>query len=118
MKFLSYAAIMVLFVITSCCSASKTKTDNTMTENTAEYKTMVEDGFTLGTIVASKVEGDCPFVIASEIDGNEVMYDPINLDDSYKKGGMKVWYKYNPLRMMNRCEKANPVSIADIQEMK
>lgn len=87
-------------------------------ETMANSKKMMADGFTLGTVVASTVEGDCPYVISSEIDGNKVLYDPINLDDTYKKDGMKVWYKYNGLRMMNRCEKANPVSLSEIQEMK
>ncbi len=89
-----------------------------MNETTADSNKMMADGFTMGTIVASNIEGDCPYVISSEIDGNKVMYDPINLDDMYKKNGMKVWYKYNGLRMMNRCEKANPVNISEIQAMK
>jgi len=83
-----------------------------------DSKKMMADGYTMGTIVASTAEGDCPFVISSEIDGNAVMYDPINLEETYKQDGMKVWYKFNGLRMMNRCEKANPVNLSEIQEIK
>ena len=78
---------------------------------------MTDAGFTLGTIAASKEEGDCPYVIQSEINGTTVMYDPTNLEEMYKKDGMKVWYKYNGLKMMNRCEKASPIKIAEMQKM-
>ena len=43
------------------------------------------------------------------------MLDPINLEESMKKDGLKVWVTYQGLRMMNRCEKANPVSIVEIE---
>jgi len=46
------------------------------------------------------------------------VYDPINLDESFsafKQDGMKVWFTFAGLRMMNRCEKANPINLIDIQ---
>lgn len=118
MKILKISFILVILMATSCCTSGKTTKNETKTgssELMSNSKKMIADGFTLGTIVASTKEGDCPYVISSEIDGNKVMYDPINLDEMYKKDGMKVWYKYNGLRMMNRCEKANPVSLEDMQ---
>ena len=87
----------------------------TETEMKTESKQMVADGYTMGVIVASTAKDDCPYVIKSELKTGTVMYDPINLDKAYMKDGMKVWYKYNPLRMMNRCEKANPVSLEDMK---
>ena len=77
---------------------------------------MIEDGFKMGTIVASKAEGDCPFTIQMEGEDKPYFLDPINLDESFKKNGQKVWFTFNGLRMMNRCEKANPVSIVEMKK--
>ena len=74
---------------------------------------MMESGFSMATVVASKTEGDCPFTIKME-DGT--LFDPINLEDGFKKHDTKIWVKYSGLRMMNRCVKANPVRIDEIQK--
>ncbi len=77
---------------------------------------MIEEGFIKGIIVTSKVEGDCPITI--QVEGKEGSYflDPINLEDNYKNDGEKIWFKFAGLRRMNRCEKANPISIIEIQK--
>ena len=77
---------------------------------------MIEAGFIKGTIVTSKVEGDCPITI--QVEGKEDAYflDPINLEENYKKDGEKVWFKFEGLRRKNRCNKANPISIIEIQK--
>ena len=116
MKILHLTALLLVVSFTSCCTSNKTTGDAAM-KDSMETKKMVEAGFMMGTIVASTAENDCPYVISSEVDGTAVMYDPTNLEESYKKDGMKIWYKYQPLRMMNRCDKANPVSITEIKNM-
>ena len=116
MTFLKITVLALTFAVASCCSSSKTQKNDAM-EKTANAQTMVANGFTQGTIVVSSGESGCPYIISSEIDGNQVMYDPINLEEAYKKDGMSVWYKFRPLRMMNRCENANPVEISEMKEM-
>jgi hypothetical protein len=118
MKILTTTALLLLFIGTSCCTSGKIKNKDEK-ENTSamSIEKMTEEGFTSGTIVASQEEGDCPFVIKSEVAGSTVMYDPINLEESFKEDGMKIWYKYRGLRMANRCTKANPVSLEEIQKM-
>jgi hypothetical protein len=65
--------------------------------------------------VTSKAEGDCPFAIM--VEAEEPYYlDPINLDESYKVAGEKIWFKFRGLRMMNRCDKASPIEISEIQK--
>ncbi|QIE59591.1 hypothetical protein G5B37_08450 [Rasiella rasia] len=117
MKILHLTAMAALFAFTSCCTSSKTTKGNDSLNSLAESKKMMEDGFMQGTIVASTAENDCPYVIKSEIDGATVMYDPTNLEQGFMKDGMKVWYKYSPLRMMNRCDKASPVNLTEIKAM-
>lgn len=113
-------SILLLFAIVlfTSCSTTKTTAETMEKEEPAvvDSKNMIENGFIRGTIVASTAEGDCPFVI--EVAGRQDNYylDPINLDEVFKKGGEKVWFTYNGLRMMNRCEYATPISIIAMQK--
>ncbi len=114
----TFLALLTLTIL-SCNSSAKTTEEN-VTENTSEMKMeamkMKEAGFMSGTIVYSETEGDCPYTIDVDSDDYKYMFDPINLDESYKKDGMKIWFKFGGLRMANRCVKANPVNILEIQE--
>jgi|SRR5690554_1043381 len=87
------------------------------TEETLDVQDLKHAGYLFGTIVHSELENDCPYTI--QISGNigGVNYlDPVNLEETYKKDGQKVWVKFNGLRRMNRCEKAVPVEITDIKK--
>jgi hypothetical protein len=101
----------------SCCSSTKSNTNSENT-NTAEMETkqMMEEGYKMGVIVTSREEGDCPITIQI-LDEETYLLDPINIAEMYKIiDGDKVWVKYTGLRMMNRCEKANPVSLTEIKK--
>lgn len=106
---------LCLGLLTSCNSNKATSDSENSNIKTSMTETeMLNAGFQSGTIVASKADGDCPYVIKT--DGKEsVMYDPINIEDTFKKDGMKVWFTFRGLRMMNRCTKANPVELVDIK---
>ncbi|KAA3623036.1 MAG: hypothetical protein DWP94_06905 [Flavobacterium sp.] len=109
-------AIATILVI-SCNSASKSAAEGASKDTEAaamEAKKMMEAGFKKAVIVGSKAEGDCPYVLKMEDNNN--MLDPINLEEGMKKDGLKVWVTYQGLRMMNRCVKANPVSIVEIEK--
>lgn len=102
----------------ACKSSEKTATD---TEEKTEVMTNGKDvttgvgnadNMTMGTIVYSDKEGDCEYTIKTN-DGR--MFDPQNMDKAFHKNGMKVQFSFSPLRMMNRCEKANPVSLTTIK---
>lgn len=111
---------LLLFAIVLFMSCSTTKnTEDAMdkTQNTSlETEKMIEKGFLAGIIVSSKKEGECPFTIKVKGDEGAYHLDPINLDESFKKDGQKIWFTYNGLRMMNRCDYANPISIKEIQK--
>lgn len=117
MKYMKTTILIVTLTLFSCCS-KKTTTDGMADTKKSEMASkMMANGFKIGTIVASKAEGDCPYVIQMEGEDKQPYFlDPINLDESYKKDGEKIWFTYAGLRMMNRCLKANPVSIIDMQK--
>ena len=110
MKKIVLGAVIALCVI-SCKNTDQVAKENANKEtkeasfDPSEYKK--------GTIVYSDKEDDCEYTIQLKED---LYYDPIDLEDSFKKDGMIVYFKYRVLRMKNRCLKANPISINEIHE--
>lgn len=84
-------------------------------QNMEEEKKMLAEGYLKGTIIVYSSEGNCPYVIEVAA-ANPYYFDPVNLDEAFKMDGEKIWFKYNGLGMMNRCEKAVPVSLSDIKK--
>lgn len=116
MKFLYISLLLFSMLLFSCNSTSQSVSSTSENTNKMDTEKMIADGFTKGLIVTSKVEGDCPITIQVEGKDGPYYLDPINLEDTYKKEGEKVWFKFGGLRMMNRCLKANPISIIEIQK--
>lgn len=113
--------LAVVFCTAGACKSSENATQEASEEtevmtNGKDITTGVgsADNMTMGTIVYSDKEGDCEYVIKTD-DGR--MFDPINMDKSFYKDGMKVQFTFGPLRMANRCEKANPISLEEIKTM-
>lgn len=97
---------ILLFVIS--CGNSVKKLENNNVE-------MIADGYIKGTILFSDIEGDCVYTIQVE-DNKKLLLDPINLDENFMKNQKKIWFKYTPLKMKNRCDKANPISLIDTKK--
>jgi hypothetical protein len=112
---LSVLAIITLF---SCNSGSKATNGDGPNQEEIEMiaKKMKEAGFYSGTIIYSDKEGDCAYTIDVDSEDYKYLLDPINLEERYQTDGAKIWFKFAGLKMMNRCEKANPVSIVEIQD--
>ncbi|MBA3985218.1 MAG: hypothetical protein H0X63_01230 [Flavobacteriales bacterium] len=107
--------VTMLLVFAVSCNSKKTTTDNPVGVDTNSEAKMLEAGFKKGVLVTSNEEGDCPYTI--KVSGQDNLFDPINLEEAYKSSGMQVWFKFRPLRMANRCEKANPIEITEIQKV-
>ncbi len=112
--------VLAIGLISSC--ASKKGNDITTSEeskiesNMNSKKLMLEEGYSDGIIIASRTEGDCPFVIDINDENYSYFLDPVNLAEDFKTDGQKIWFKFTASRMPNRCEKANPVWIVDIKK--
>lgn len=108
--------IIASLTILMGCGASKNKQQaDSAVDNSKEIKEMTEQGFLMGTIKTYAAEGNCPYVIEVAAE-TPYFFDPINLEESFKQNDTKVWFRFAGLRMMNRCEKANPVSILEMQK--
>jgi hypothetical protein len=116
MNYFNTLTLFLSIILISCNSTNKSVSTISENETQMVSKNMVEEGFTNGTITISKKEGDCPITIKVERKEGAYYLDPINLSEDFQKDGEKVWFKYGGLKMMNRCDKASPVSIIEIQK--
>lgn len=114
---LSYSLFFILFI--ACNSTHKTtenESKKTTTEMTAKTAQMLKSGFLSAEVVESKAEGDCPFTLKLMNGDTPYYLDPINMTENFKINGEKVWVKFSGLRRMNRCDKASPVTITEIEK--
>ena len=118
MKTIKISILLFSVLLFSCNTTNKSVTTNTETEKETQMdaKKMIDAGFLKGVIVTSEKEGDCPITIEVLSSDYSYFLDPINITEEYMKEGEKIWFKFNGLRMMNRCEKANPISLIEIQK--
>ncbi len=117
MTIIKYFLLIAVVFTTVSCSSSKSKekmAEETAKEESKLIDSMMKAGYSQGIIVYSDKEGDCAYTILMEKDAS-LMYDPQNLDPQFQNNGQKVWFTFHPLRMPNRCDKANPVNISDIK---
>lgn len=113
MRFLSLSLLLLLSVI-SCNTANKVTEVKNNSEEQIESKKMITEGFTSGQISISTKENDCTITIKVEGEYGVYYLDPVDLKGDFQTEGEKIWFKYGPLRRMNRCVKANPISIIEI----
>lgn len=113
MKLLSLS-LLLLITTASCNTANKATETKNETEQQMDSKKMIADGYLAGEISISTKEGDCPVTILVEGKSGAYYLDAINLSEDFSEAGEKVWFKFTPLRRMNRCDKANPINITEI----
>ena len=75
------------------------------------------DTFELGRITYLE-NSDCTYIIIDEKTTNK--FDPINFMSAeylqYKKNNLLIYYKYRPLRMVNRCYNIQPIELVAIEK--
>ena len=103
--------ILIVVVTGTILSAScKEVGDQTPDETVA-----TSEGFIDATITGKYSGEGCGFIVAVE-DGKEtLLYDPIVLDEAYKKEGLKVKIKFHTSRIKQEtCLIATPIIIDEI----
>lgn len=100
---------LVTGLVLASCGQKATTEEKAKEETTMSFDTT---GYTSGTIIQSKAEGDCEWTIKLK-DGR--FLDPMTIDKDFMKDGATVWVKFLPQRRMQRCDKANPVDLTEIK---
>lgn len=80
-------------------------------------KQMKHDGFDIGH-VKYQPESNCDYIIINK--DTHVKLDPINIGDKsfifLKNDIQSIYYKYRPLRRMNRCPEATPILLVTVKK--
>lgn len=115
---LKLSAVLFFTIATSCDSAKSTvqeKETNTNAVKEMDTK-LVNEGYVAGTVKYLE-KSECSYILVDE--KLDLKYDPINIDEekfaSFKTDDRKVYFKFLPLRRMNRCNEASPIQLIDIQ---
>jgi len=122
--FIKIITVSMMVFFTSCNSSKETvkeANDNTMDKEQSDGNVMdaqmLKEGFHLGEIQELK-NSKCDYIIIDKT--TDAQLDPINIsEDSYKafkKDAQKIYFKFRPLRMMNRCTDANPIQLTEIKK--
>lgn len=109
---------IVMFCLQSCViNQDKAEAENAATSANSKYikDILLKEGYEPGTVKVLK-DSDCTFVILNE--NTNVYLDPINFNisdfEDFRTNGLNVYFKYKPLRMMNRCTEASPIELISI----
>lgn len=101
--------LLIVFAFSSCKSQK-----STVKKSIEEYQ---KEGYTLGTINPEGKENCTVVITFRDLD---VKYDPVNINDEkfakFKNKKTDIYFKFLPLRRMNRCEGVSPISLIEVIE--
>ena len=76
---------------------------------------MTEKGYTKAVIVDKTGLDGCSFLIQAS---DSVIYEPINMEEKFKKDGLQVYLKFKRTRMATTCMNGQPIIISEIIKVK
>lgn len=97
------------------CSSKKAATETSAPPINKESREeqMLKDGY-IKASVKDNTKSECGFVLTKDPTGE--VFLPINLEDSLKQDGIKIWLKYRPIKPVQAtCIVGMPISIEDIE---
>lgn len=107
--------IMALAIGMFACGATKeTSTDQSKTQ-TKPAETELADGAVRGIVKDMRKTDGCDFVISVDINGEEVLLEPLELDETYKVDGKAVQLIYATSRRASKCMGTMPIMIEKIK---
>jgi hypothetical protein len=128
MRFSIFITLILVSIFQSCNSTKKEIEADDTTSTTTQLKNgidkilderMKKEGYEFG-VVQYLEDSDCSYVIYNE--SSHARLDPFNFISKdfseFKENGLKVYFKYKPLRMMNRCSEASPIELISVIKRK
>ena len=111
--------LLVAVVILQSCVLNQDKVESETQISSKSSKlvkdALLKDGYELG-IVKILDNSSCSFIIYNE--SSQAQLDPVNFNVSeyteFKKNNLKIFFRYKPLRMMNRCNDAAPIELISV----
>jgi hypothetical protein len=120
--------LLITVMILQSCHSTKRELDTDSGKTAPKMTSLVKDSMTKVLEERMKKEGyeigivkylensDCSYVILN--DTTQKKLDAINFDSNefseFKENGLRIFFKYKPLRMMNRCTEAAPIVLISV----
>ena len=79
------------------------------------YKNMKKSGYTFGKVLDKTKTSGCTFVIQIN---DSTIFEPVNLEDKFKKEGLKIAFKYRKSRAMTTCMMGQTVVLSQVKFIK
>ena len=98
----------------ACGSTKEGTTDRNKTQ-TKPVEAEMSDTAVNGTIKDMRKTDGCDFVIAVSMNGEEVLLEPLDLDEQYKVDGKAVQLIYATSRRPSKCMGTMPIMIEKIK---
>lgn len=113
MKILFLALTLVL--VTSCGTQKEVVQSN---DGNANVEQITNDGMIVG-IVRVNPRG-CPLYIDATENGEALTMYPVNLDEKYKKDGIRIQFSYTPSRAMQPedCNVTKVVALDNVTQLR
>ena len=112
--FVTYFLFFTMIVLASC--NSKKEVVNLKDASKQIEQNLINQGYIIGTVMHVK-NSLCEYIIIDKNTGSK--FDPINIDNehfkTFKINEKVIYYKYRPLRRVNRCKDIQPIEIEDIR---
>ena len=119
MKLLSSIFIITILLVSFSCKCCKSNTSQDKTTSVSETidKSLIQEGFRLGTIEFNS-ENNCPYKLTDVESG--LIYDPVNFGDekfkAFHNKNSKIYFKHRGLRRPNRCTNMLPIQVIEVQK--
>ncbi len=113
MKYISNVIVFFIFFIFSCATNSVTNKEITNVMDKQTISEYMDKGYELG-VVKYLESSSCGYIIEIKSKYPKKIF-PIELEDTFKKSGLKVICKYSSLRRMSNCPNTIPVDVIDIK---
>lgn len=106
MKRFSIFISLLIMILTGCKSKEATATNN--------HKSLIENGYTIGTVLDKSKTDGCRYVISIN---DSTTLEPLNLGEEYQIDKLKIAFKYRLSRAMTVCMMGKPISLSEVKKI-
>lgn len=116
---IKYTLILGFMVLMACSNSKETLSGNEETDQTTEEVESVTENYRVIGIVHIS-ETDCPLLIETRLKEETVLFYPLNLDEKFRREGMKIKFAYETSKgsLPENCSEAVAVSLSDVTLMR
>ena len=120
--------ILIVFLVFGCIGSKKKKNSKnqkeakvitvkktTITPKDSISKNIENMGYSIGKVIDKTKTSGCTFVI---LVNDSTILEPVNLENKFKKDGLKIAFKSRKSRAMSTCMIGQTIIVSDVKSLK